>query len=316
MDLLGVGPGSDLLLHRVQAVATLVDGTRVVADDDVLHAHALHEASNGDARSTGTREDHLDVAEITAGQAARVDQRGTGHDRGAMLVVMEDGNVAGLLEATLNLEAARRGDVLEVHAAKAAGEQLHGAHDLIHVVGADAQGEGVHVGEGLEESTLALHDGHARLGANVAQAENRGAIGHNGDEVPATGVLVREARILLDLQAGNSDARRVGHGKLLRRADLGPAHDLDLAVPLLVCVKCVLLCIVSHLGSFDERGQLTRPFYLKPSTDAQSTLPGLYFFANGRRKDWHEGERHQGGRIHLRGGHRLQLRTQVRNGGP
>ena len=224
----------------------------MVADDDVLHAHALHEACDGDARSARAREDHLDVAEVAAGESARIDERSAGHDSSAVLVVVEDGDVAGLLEAALDLEAARRRDVLEVHAAKATGKQLHGAHDLVHVVGANAQGEGVHIGEGLEERALALHDGHARLGANVAQAENSGAIGHHGDEVPATGVLIREARVLLNLQARNGNARRIRHGKLLRRADLGPAHDLDLAVPLLVRVKCVLLSVIGHLGSFDE----------------------------------------------------------------
>ena len=51
-----------------------------------------------------------------------------------MLVVVEDGDVADLLEAPLDLKAARRGDVLEVDAAKAAGQELHRADDLVHVV--------------------------------------------------------------------------------------------------------------------------------------------------------------------------------------
>ena len=47
----------------------------------------------------------------------RVEQRGEHHDRGAVLVVVEDRDVEHLLEAVLHLEAHRRGDVLEVDAA-------------------------------------------------------------------------------------------------------------------------------------------------------------------------------------------------------
>ena len=51
----------------------------------------------------------------------RVDQRGEHDDRGAVLVVVEDRDVERLLEALLDLEAARRGDVLEVDAAEGRG---------------------------------------------------------------------------------------------------------------------------------------------------------------------------------------------------
>ena len=167
---LSVGPGGNLLLHRVQALAALVDGAPAVADDDVADAHAAHQARDGDARRAGAAEDGLDAAQLAAGELARVDKRGAGHDGGSVLVVVEDGDVADLLEATLDLKAARRGDVLEVDAAKAAGQELHRADDLVHVVRADAQREGVHVGKGLEQGALALHDGHAGFRANVSKA--------------------------------------------------------------------------------------------------------------------------------------------------
>ena len=152
------------------------------------------------------------------------------------------------LESALDLEAARGADVLEVHAAEAAGEQLDGADDLVDFLGADAQREGVDVGEGLEQGALALHDGHAGLRADVAQAEHGGAVGDDGHEVAAAGVGVGVVHVLVDLHAGLGDARRVGHGELLGGGDGGAAHDLDLALPLLVLVQRVLLGVLGHGG--------------------------------------------------------------------
>ena len=104
-----------------------------------------------------------------------------------MLVVMEHGDIAQLLEPAFDLKAPRRGDVLQIDAAEGAGNQVHRAHDLVHVLAAHADGEGIHVAEGLEQSALALHDGHAGFGADVAQAQHGGAVRDDGHQVVAAG---------------------------------------------------------------------------------------------------------------------------------
>ena len=53
----------------------------------------------------------------------RVEQRREHHHRGAVLVVVEDGDVQRLLEPVLDLEAARGRDVLEVDAAEGGGDR-------------------------------------------------------------------------------------------------------------------------------------------------------------------------------------------------
>ena len=58
-----------------------------------------------------------------AGELEGVEQRGEHDDRGAVLVVVEDGDVELGLQPLLDLEAARRGDVLEVDAAEAGGDR-------------------------------------------------------------------------------------------------------------------------------------------------------------------------------------------------
>ena len=68
------------------------------------------------------------------------------------------------LQPVLDLEAARRRDVLEVDAAEAGRDALDGLDDLVGVLGVQADREGVDAGELLEEHRLALHDRHRRLG--------------------------------------------------------------------------------------------------------------------------------------------------------
>ena len=64
------------------------------------------------------------------------------------------------------------------------------------------RGEGVHIGKGLEQHALALHDGHTGLGADVTQTQNGAAVGDNGAQVVTAGQLITLVDILLDLQAG------------------------------------------------------------------------------------------------------------------
>ena len=73
----------------------------------------------------------------------RVQQRRQHDDRGAVLVVVEDRDVERLLQPPLDLEAARRGDVLEVDAAERRRDLLDELDDLVDVGGVDAQREGV-----------------------------------------------------------------------------------------------------------------------------------------------------------------------------
>jgi hypothetical protein len=53
------------------------------------------------------------------------------------------------------------------------------------VGGVEADREGVDAGELLEQQRLALHDRHGGLGADVAEAEHRGAVGDDGHGVLA-----------------------------------------------------------------------------------------------------------------------------------
>ena len=101
-------------------------------------------------------------------------------------------------------------------------------------MGVDADGEGIHAAEFLEQHGLALHDRQTGFGADVAQAQHGGAVGHDGHHVALEGVLVHVVGVLFDLAAGLGDAGGVGRGQVVAGPDLDLAHDADFAVVALV----------------------------------------------------------------------------------
>ena len=154
-----------------------------VADDHVADALGEHDLGAGDAGRAGADDDHGDVLGALADEPQRVQQRGEHDDRGAVLVVVEDRDVELGAQPPLDLEAARRRDVLEVDAAERRRRRLHERDDLVDVLGVEAERERVDAGELLEQQRLALHHRHRRLRADVAEAEHGRAVGDDGDGV-------------------------------------------------------------------------------------------------------------------------------------
>src|SRR3546814_17181441 len=88
-------------LFRSHALGTaLIDGALAVAHDDMIvrHAHRLYQFGAGDRRRPGAVDDHPDVRKLAPGQVTGVDQAGGGDDRGAVLVVVKDGDVHPFLQ--------------------------------------------------------------------------------------------------------------------------------------------------------------------------------------------------------------------------
>ena len=147
-----------------------------------------------------------------------------------MLVVVEDRDVAALLERLLDFEALRSADVLEVDPAEGGRQQLAETDDLLGVLGVDLDVEDVDVGKTLEEHPLALHHRLAGHRADVAETEDRGAVGDHRHEVALVGVLVDQFGVTGDLEAGLGDTGGVGQRQIaLGEAGFG-RHHLGLAV--------------------------------------------------------------------------------------
>src|ERR1700690_2674190 len=139
-----------------------------------------------------------------------------------MLVVMEDRNLHGALEFLFNLEALGGLDVFEIDSAEGGLEQLAGSDHFLGIFAGQLDVEDVDIGEALEQHRLAFHDRLACQRADVAEAEDRGAVRYDAHQVALGGVLVSQAGIALDLFAGDSDPWCVRQAEVpLRPAGLG-----------------------------------------------------------------------------------------------
>src|SRR6185503_3565650 len=140
-------------------VATLEDDALPVAHDDVLALHAQADVvlRRRDGGGAGAGEHDANVLDLLADDLDGVDTRRAGDDRGAMLIVMEDGNLHRLPERLFDVEAVGRLDVLEVDAANRGLEELTKFYHVVGILGAYLEIEHVEVGELLEEIPFAFH---------------------------------------------------------------------------------------------------------------------------------------------------------------
>ena len=226
----GVGRMGGLpLVHAV--FAALVDHAVPVADHGVfgLHARRLHQGDGGQARRPGAGQHHLDLVQLLAGDVDGVDQTGGRDDGGAMLVVMEDWDIQQVLKLALDDETFRGLDVLQIDAAPGVADVLDHGDELVGVGRLDLDVEAVDVGEPLEQDRLALHHRLGRHVAQIAQAQDGGAVRDHGDQIALGGVIVGLVRILGDGQDRHGHARRIGQRQVaLGRHRLGRRHG-DLA---------------------------------------------------------------------------------------
>src|SRR5690606_3056933 len=104
-----------------------------VGDPDVFARNAQldQQAQAGQRGGAGARGHQLDVAHVLAHHLQAVEHRRTHHDGGAVLVVVEHGNLQSLAQLALDVEAVRRLDVFEVDAAKG---RLQGRNDVDQLV--------------------------------------------------------------------------------------------------------------------------------------------------------------------------------------
>ena len=131
-----------------------------------------------------------------------------------MLVVVEHGDVAQLLQLRFDLKAPGRRDILQIDSAEGTGDQMHRIDKFIHILALDTQREGIHIAECLEQGAFALHDRHTCLGTDIAQAQHGAAVGDHSAEIMPPGQLVALVQVFLDLQTGLCHAGGVGQGQL------------------------------------------------------------------------------------------------------
>src|SRR3546814_1516560 len=132
--------------RRRHTRCALVTGVQTCALPILRDAHRLDQLGAGDRRRAGAVDDDADILEVAPGQVARIDQPGGGDDRGAVLVVVKDGDVHPFLQRRLDDEAVGRGDILQVDAAEARLEQFDRVDEGLRVLGLDLEVDRVDVG--------------------------------------------------------------------------------------------------------------------------------------------------------------------------
>ena len=237
-----VGDVRQFFLDGVHALAAaLVDDAVGVAHRDVLRPGLDQQLGHRNGRGPGAVEDDLDLVHLPAGDLQGIEQGGQAHHRGAVLVVVKDRDIQPFAQSSLDFEAPGRGDVLQVNAGKNRRDVFHHLHDPVGLLGADADGKGLHPAEGLKQDGLAFHHRQRRPGADIPQTQDRAAIGDDGHQVVLAGIVIGGHGVLEDLGAD------LGHGC---RGIQPPINDLVLDGHLGVNLDAPLVAAVQLQGLF------------------------------------------------------------------
>src|SRR6202451_7834 len=122
-------------------LTTAIDNALRIAQNDVggLESRRLDQVETGDAGGAGAVADEPRRLNVTPGHMHGVDHARGRDDRGAVLIVMKDGNVHHLAQALLDVEALRRLDVLEIDPPERGPEIFYSVEELVRILGSDLQ---------------------------------------------------------------------------------------------------------------------------------------------------------------------------------
>ena len=209
--------------------AAMIDHALGVAHHGVFvpHAHGLQQFQTGDSRRPGAVQHDAHVLDLLARQVQRVDQASRADDRGAMLIVMKDGNIHFLFQALLDDETLRCLDILQVDTAEGRSHQPHGGAEFIRILGIQLDIDGVHIGKALEQHRLALHHRLGSQCAQIAQPQNRGTVGNDCNQIALVGVVIGHFGMVLNGQTRDGDTGRIGQAQIALRRHRDGRGDLE-----------------------------------------------------------------------------------------
>ena len=159
-----------------------------------------------------------------------------------MLIVVEYRNIQCLLQPLFDLKAAGRADVLQIDAAESGSDPGDGFDDLLRILRVQADGDRVHPAKLLEENSLSFHDRHGGMGADVAQAQNRGTVGDHRDGVRLHRIGIGGFPVLCDYLAGLCHARCIGQCQILSGPDRHLGNSFQFSVQLFMKRKRFFVC--------------------------------------------------------------------------
>ncbi len=129
----------------------------------------------------------------------------------------------------LDDETFRRLDILEIDPAPALAEIFHAVDEFGWILGRDFEIDGVDVSEALEQHRFAFHHRLGRQCSEIAEAQNGGAVGDDGDEIAFGGVIVGAAFIFGDRQHRDGDTGGIRQGQVSLGGHRFGGDDFQLA---------------------------------------------------------------------------------------
>ena len=102
----------------VKTVSALVNSAVAVTHDNIFQTHCNKQLDYGNAGSTCSAGDSLDVLDFSVSELESIDNSRKRYNGSSVLVVMEYGDIAFLLETLLDLKAAGSRDVLQIYSAE------------------------------------------------------------------------------------------------------------------------------------------------------------------------------------------------------
>ncbi len=114
--------------------------------------------------------------QIFADRFRSVDEACKDNDRGAVLIIMHDGNVERFDESAFDLKALRRSDIFEVNTSKRRRDRKHGLDNLFRILRVKYNRPRINPCKLLEDERFALHNRQRAIGANVSEPEHCRAV--------------------------------------------------------------------------------------------------------------------------------------------
>ena len=192
------------------------------------HAQLFVQVQTAHGRGSSAADNDADVLNGFLSQFQGIQQGSSRNDGRSVLVVMHDGNVQFGLQAAFNFKCLRGFDVFQVDAAKRRCNGLDGGDELLRIARVHFNVKHIDVGEYFKQHALPFHHRLARLGANVAQPEHRGAVGDHRDQIAFGCVVVDVLLVSCNGFAGLRHPRTVGQSEVLLRAVRLRGEDFNL----------------------------------------------------------------------------------------
>ena len=110
--------------------------------------------------------------------------------RRAVLIVVEYGNIKFIVKSSFDFKATGTCNVFKVYAAETYRNVFYDIHDFVGILRVKTNRKRVDAAEFLKQYAFPFHNGHCRKTAKVSKPQNRAAVRHDRDKIPASRINV------------------------------------------------------------------------------------------------------------------------------